>query len=396
MKSISQSRGDSFRQLVASIDEMRWEKRPESELREMCRAIEGHQDRIHEDVAKIRTELNSDLEQHDVASFDKHQERVRRLEAQYNSLERMKRKVYATRQRVIVREGMEEVIGARGRAVLERLVLFLIVAVLGILLYEMYHDYELDTTVMWTLYVIDAAACSVFIGEFLWRRKLAEDKSWFWRSNWIDLVSSIPIPPAHALVALDVNTWGRALRLVRILRILRALRIVSFMWRGMERLQEVSNVPLMKKSFIWIAAFIVVGAIGIYYIEGAGRAGEPMGVAAVDAAVGSPEETQITSLPQSMWWSFNAVATGGFAELYKPKRMLAQFITAVLVVAGLAVMGVFIATLAAAYRGEVAEQIRLGQHGLHDGLDNLLQSQEKMAGRLSLIEQQLAQAEGGR
>ena len=174
MKSISHSRSDSFRQLVASIGEMRWEKRPESELHEMCRAIEGHQDRIHDDVASIRTELNSDLEQHDVASFDKHHERVRQLEAQYNSLERMKRKVYATRQRVIVRDGMEKVIGARGRAVLERLVLFLIVAVLGILLYEMYHDYQLDTTITWTLYVIDAAACSVFIGEFLWRRKLAE------------------------------------------------------------------------------------------------------------------------------------------------------------------------------------------------------------------------------
>lgn len=249
--------------------------------------------------------------------------------------------------------------------------LVLIFLVLGILIFETLGSETIQRmdsaqNIFLTLFVIDATACSVFMVEFFLRMSVAQDKWWFWKSNWIDFVSSIPFPPGALL---DANTWGRTVRLVRILRIWRAFRILSFTWRGMERLQQIMDVRLMKKSLVWSGVAILIGALGVYYLE-------------------EPGDPAIASLPQSIWWSFNALATGGFADLYPPQSMVVQVITAGLIIVGLMVIGVFIATLSATYRGEFAKKLEIAQHDLQDDLARIIGAQQEISQRLDMIEQQ--------
>ena len=369
MSSTTRADRQSFRALIDSITEVRWENLPASKLYELHAAMAVRQDALRDRAAEIRAALDEDLRRNDVAAFEKHHQQVRRLECHYNWLEASKRRIFNIRQRVIVRDGMRSVLGSRGCAIVEHAVLYLILVVLAILLYEMYHDYVLPEKVVWTLFAIDAAICSVFIGEFFLRLSKAEDRKWFWKSNWIDLASSIPIPPFW-LGVLDLNTFGRTLRLVRILRVWRAFRILSFMWRGMERLQQVTDVRLMRKSLLWAIGIILAGAIGIHYIEG-------------------QNDAHVASLPHSLWWSFNTVATGGFGDLYEPKGILAQLITAALVIAGLVVMGVFIATLAAAYRGESPADIQLGELDASGEVEGLVGTRVHARERQDAIDQDL-------
>ena len=59
--------------------------------------------------------------------------------------------------------------------------------------------------------------------------------------NWIDFITSIPIPDAKIL------RLGRVLRLARLLRVLRLLRfvrVVLLFWRGFESFKELFEVSL--------------------------------------------------------------------------------------------------------------------------------------------------------
>lgn len=373
MDSNAGKNGESVRALIAGINEVRLENLPASKLEEMEQATANKQAALSVQVNGIRAALDDDLSNNDVIAFEKHQQQARRLESHYDWLEATKLRIFNTRQRVIVRDGMRKVLGVRGCTMLEHAMLVLIMVVLGILLYEMYHDYRLPAEVAVLLFKIDASICCVFLCEFLLRCFLADNKKWFLKSNWVDLASSIPIPPFWVMApGLDLNTLGRTLRLVRILRLWRAFRILSFMWRGMEKLQQVTDIRLMQKSLLWASAIITLGAIGIHYMNG-------------------QNDPHVASLPQSIWWSFNTVATGGFADLYEPEGMLAQLITAVLVIAGFVVMGVFIATLAAAYRGDNVRDVHADHPDLHEDLQNLVRSHRQLRRRLGTIERRLAE-----
>jgi hypothetical protein len=73
----------------------------------------------------------------------------------------------------------------------------------------------------------------------------------------------------------------------------------------------------------------------------------------------------------SLWWSFNAVATGDFADMHPPAGPPLQVVTALLILSGLVVVSVFIATLTAVYQGEELEPARKKQKEMHDLLHEL-------------------------
>jgi hypothetical protein len=122
-------------------------------------------------------------------------------------------------------------------------------------------DAELKMQIFW----LDTGFCMIFLSEFYLRYKFAENKRWFVRNNWIDLITSTPIPDGGAL------RYGRSLRLMRVLRVarlLRVIRIIFFFWKGFDKFTEVMDVKLMKKSFKGVIVVIVIGAYIMMVQEG--------------------------------------------------------------------------------------------------------------------------------
>ncbi|MED5448175.1 MAG: potassium channel family protein, partial [Planctomycetota bacterium] len=72
-----------------------------------------------------------------------------------------------------------------------------------------------------------------------------------------------------------------------------------------------------------------------------------------------------------LWWSFTTVVTGGFGDIHNPETPGGQLLTAILIVTGMVLVGVFTATLTSLFIGEQAEEIEKLQEELSQRLDQL-------------------------
>ena len=191
----------------------------------------------------------------------------------------------------------------------------------------------LSSKLQWIFWIIDFCCCMIFLTNFIFELCLAQSKKWYWRTHWVDFITSIPLPPAPVLASIGFSgsesvRAGRLLRVVRLLRALRALRLFLFMWRGLDHLAEIFDVRLMKKSFL---AALFVLAIGALLITLFGEKGDG--------------HEAVSGFFPGLWWSFTTLVTGGFGDIYNPHTLLGRLLTVFLVVAGMVLVGVFTATL---------------------------------------------------
>jgi len=180
---------------------------------------------------------------------------------------------------------------------------------------------------LWTFWIVDVTCCLIFLFNFFFELRLAKSKKWYWKRNWIDFVTSIPLPPVQILAAssdMGIVRMGRVLRAIRIIRGVRALRILLFLWRGMDHLSSTLDVKLLKRSLFYGVMSILIGACFFMSLE------------RMDSGSGF--------LP-SLWWSFTTLVTGGYADIHDPKTGFGKILTVFLVITGMVLVGVFTATL---------------------------------------------------
>tara|TARA_B100000482_G_scaffold38391_1_gene24377 strand:- start:2133 stop:3503 length:1371 start_codon:yes stop_codon:yes gene_type:complete len=181
--------------------------------------------------------------------------------------------------------------------------------------------------VLWTFWIIDFICCVIFLFNFFFELRLSKSKKWYWKRNWIDFITSIPLPPVQILAAssdMGVIRMGRLLRAIRVIRGLRALRVLLFLWRGMDHLGTSLNVKLLKRSLLYAVMSILIGACFFMSVE--------------------RMESGAGFLP-SLWWSFTTLVTGGYADIHDPQTGLGKILTVFLVITGMVLVGVFTATL---------------------------------------------------
>ncbi|MEC9376134.1 MAG: ion transporter [Pseudomonadota bacterium] len=180
---------------------------------------------------------------------------------------------------------------------------------------------------LWTFWIIDFICCVIFLFNFFFELRLSKSKKWYWKRNWIDFITSIPLPPVQILAAssdMGVIRMGRLLRAIRFIRGLRALRVLLFLWRGMDHLGTSLNVKLLKRSLLYAVMSILIGACFFMSLE--------------------RMESGAGFLP-SLWWSFTTLVTGGYADIHDPQTGLGKILTVFLVITGMVLVGVFTATL---------------------------------------------------
>ena len=306
--------------------------------------------------------------------LEKVQTQAGRLRGEMESLEDLDRKLFDAIHRRIVRDNMTARLGSRTALIaLETIVMTLIVLVLGLLVYDTTAGPDSDRP-SWlssdAIFIVDAACCMIFMGEFFLRLSCAESKAFVWKHHWIDFVTSIPIPGEAQLARFGrVARLARFARVLRLLRFLRFLRLFFLLWRGMDKLQDVIDVKLMKRTLRWAVVVMVLGALLVYQIEGS----LPPGTGAVG-------DNAVSSYPLALWWSFTTVVTGGFGDIHNPETTGGQLLTAILIVMGMVLIGVFTATLTSLFLGEQSEEIEKLQEELGQRLDRLTEKIEGVQG----------------
>jgi len=346
-----------IRSIAERVDNIRLVKLPTPVLERIYEDIQRDLDKVVERAKTIEEELHAKLLDGDGSSLEEAHKEMAQCKREADEIEDYKNLIYDALQEAKLKKRMAEFLGSERRAnLLEMIVLGLIIVVLGFMTWELFYlqgSEHADTRL--NIFYLDAGCCVIFLTEFFLRYKFAEDRRWYVRNHWIDFVTSIPIP---AVSELRYGRSVRLLRLIRALRVLRAFRIIFFFWRGMDHLSSVVNVKLMKKSMKGICVIMILGAFIIQLGEGEN-----------DASVGS--------FAESMWWSFTTVVTGGFADIYNPTTTGGRFLTVLLIVSGMIIVGVFTATLTSLYVEEGTEELQMMQKTLDERFTNLANSHEQ-------------------
>ena len=134
-------------------------------------------------------------------------------------------------------------------------------------------------------------------------------------------------------------------------------RFLLFFSRGLNELTEIFNVKLMKKSFKYGIIFLLMGAFMINYYEG-----QP--------------SNSVSTIMDSIWWSFTTVVTGGYGDLYNPVSGFGRVLTVILIIAGMVLVGIFTATLTSVLVGGDQEE------DLNDLREELKQRLDKIEEKL--------------
>lgn len=164
---------------------------------------------------------------------------------------------------------------------------------------------ELVINVTWAFFAVD----------YLIRLVLSQDRLRFLTHHLLDL----------AVVALP---------LLRPLRLLRLVALVGV-------LQRTTGVALRGR----IALYTAVSAGLIVYVGA---------LAVLDAERGAADSV-ITTFPQALWWAFVTITTVGYGDL-SPVTTTGKMVAVVLMIGGIAVIGIVTATLASWIVSTVADE----------------------------------------
>lgn len=213
------------------------------------------------------------------------------------------------------------------------IVIAILISLVLVLLFTELFNKDLTRDALFTIFIIDAVCCLIFQINFFFELSISSSKKWYIKHHWIDFITSIPIPSYEILRGGRFVRLFRLLRILRILRILKIFKLVSIFWKGMDTLTEIFDVKLMKRTIGYSIGLMILGAFIINYIE-------------------YNNTDSIKSYKESLWWSFNAIVTGGFVDIYNPKTSGGMILTTLLVFAGMILIGVFTATLTALMVGD--------------------------------------------
>ena len=169
------------------------------------------------------------------------------------------------------------------------------------------YSQQTKTILLW----IDNIICLIFLFDFFYGLFKAESKKKFFKSNWIDLISSIPT--VEALRA------GRIVKIIKILRIIRSQKhISSYILK--------KNSQSIFKGVIYLNVFlIVVFSLSLFSLE-------------------SEVNPNFKSIFDSFWWAISIVLVSEYEHAY-PITTMGKVMMIFLIIGGLILVGAFIAML---------------------------------------------------
>ena len=173
---------------------------------------------------------------------------------------------------------------------------------------------DLPQWLLTTLDVVTVIAWPVFLADYLLRLVLAEHRWRFIKQNWVD---------------------GLAV----LLPLLRPLRIISLV-----RVARVLDRRLTSSLHGRVAAYVTLTSSLVVFMAS---------LAVYDAERGAPAAS-ITSYLDAVWWALTTITTVGYGDDY-PVTGQGRLVAVLLMVGGIALLGVVTAAVASWFVGRVTE-----------------------------------------
>ncbi len=179
---------------------------------------------------------------------------------------------------------------------------------------ELYVSTIVDYTPEATLITawVDFGICMVFLFDFFSGLYYAEKKLHFFKTHWIDLISSIPLVG-----------YLRVGRVVKIFRILRVLRSAKYLFQFFNRKNSFGTLKSIAVVSVMIIFFF---ALSFYHLE-------------------ASYNPRISSFQDSIWWTTITTITVGFLQDIPPVTVEGKFLSVVLILLGLIIFSTLTATV---------------------------------------------------
>jgi voltage-gated potassium channel len=213
-------------------------------------------------------------------------------------------------------------------------------------------DKHLPSKLDSTLQSLDYFIWGLFLLEYLIKLTLAPAKRTFVRQNIPDLV----------VVAVPMLRPLRLIRSIRALRLLRLTRLSAFAGEGVQKQRSLHSKAVNYVLFV-VMTLVLVCSVMVLDLE-----------RDVHAA-------NIKTFPDALWWAVVTVTTVGYGDRY-PVTAGARAVAAILMFAGIALVGVLTAGIAAYFVQHASARSKA-----EESEDNTLQ---EVLARLTAIESLLA------
>jgi voltage-gated potassium channel len=198
--------------------------------------------------------------------------------------------------------------------------------------------FSLTYNQMQNIYIFDIIVVIILVVDFYIRFKESGKKGIkFILKHWYEIPAMLPVI-LFAIVEQDQSFIGAA---ARGLRLVRLFRIVHLFFRTL-RIFEGRRILYI---IIFSAMALTFGAVGEYLVE-------------------SPNpNAKITNIGDAFWWAISTVTTVGYGDVY-PVTAGGKIVASLLMIVGIAILGVLISTLGAAlietrFKKEKRRRIRL-------------------------------------
>ncbi|MFC1920436.1 ion transporter [Chloroflexota bacterium] len=201
-----------------------------------------------------------------------------------------------------------------------------VLAILSIVLIAIEFLVNVSESTLLAIYIADLIICLIFAGEFIYRVKIAGNRSRFLKTNSFEILAMIPAVAFGALGSVSIMSAG-----LRSLRIIRVVRVVLMIAR-MRRLMKTSGRFVRQSRLITLIgitfSIIFIGAFAVMLLEA------------------NTAEAQITNFSDAVWWSISTVTTVGYGDIV-PHSIAGRIMGMLLMIIGIGVMATAISQVSA-------------------------------------------------
>jgi voltage-gated potassium channel len=189
----------------------------------------------------------------------------------------------------------------------ERLLFFLSVYVVLELYASSVLNYSDQTKQI--LFIFDTVICSLFLFDFFKGLYKSDNRLKYFRSNWIDLVSSIPM--------VGFLRIGRVVKIIRVLRVVRSGKVFLSIFNRDNSLKSLRNLTII------ILCLISLFSVSIYQLE-------------------KDVNPSLDTIAESFWWTLNTTISFNYFHDILPESIEGRFFSLILILMGMVLFGTFI------------------------------------------------------
>lgn len=180
--------------------------------------------------------------------------------------------------------------------------------------------YSLTLIQLDIIYIFDLTVVVILAADFYIRLRESGQGSRFILTHFYEIPAMLPLI-LFVTIEQDQSFIGAG---IRSLRLVRLFRIIQLFFRTLKLFEG--------RRMLYIVAFstmaVTLGAVAEYLVES------------------TDPEAKITNIPDAFWWAIVTVTTVGYGDLY-PVTPGGKIVASMLMVIGIAILGILISTLGA-------------------------------------------------